>query len=129
MSMLLKFWREIALVLLLIALGVLGRTYLGEVRRTGDLARQVKVEQGAVKILAASLVQWRTAAEQRADDEAEEFAKCQAMAAGSESTAFDRGVMVGKIIGRREQCTAPSPSASWPAPSPLAAPPATVGPS
>ena len=122
MSMLLKFWRELALVLLLIALGVLGRAYLGEVRRTGDLARQVKVEQGAVKILATNMVQWRTAAQQRADDEAEEFAKCQDAAAGSESTAFDRGVMVGKIIGRRDQCNASSPSASWPVQSPPAAP-------
>lgn len=81
----------------------------------GVLTHSVEVNQEAVKILAKDLAKRDQQIKQLEGAQAEAYEACQSTAAASDSSAFNKGVEVGKVLGAKMQCPAISlPSLSAP---------------
>lgn len=106
MLILMRFWREIAIALLVMALAASGAFALGQSKKIGErdativgLNRAVAERDNAINEMAAR-------ASRAATFERGSYEACQTQASESTQQAFSRGVAVGKTLGRRETCAA-----------------------
>lgn len=114
LGMLIKNWKYIVIALMALTIAVLTNRLVNSYKENGELSSRLDNEKQATTILRTQLTAANAAAQAQADREANAISTCEAAAEGSSSTAFQRGVLVGKVLGRKEQCETPTSSSAWP---------------
>lgn len=116
---LIRYWYWFVMLFLFVLTLVLSHLLKSANKENGELEHRLEISKAAVKILGKQVSDRDIKITELSNDNALAFEQCQATAASSDSTAFTKGVEVGKVIGAKK-CTEqsssqPSPSASAPA--------------
>lgn len=106
MTILLKFWREGLIALLAIALLASGGLVMGKQKALGQWQERTKVALASVSARDKRIAELNAQAEAYAKASGQTYARCEAADRDSDSSAFQRGVLAGRAMTRREQCTA-----------------------